>query len=93
MGAPAKNRKNVDREKELRGSSEGSSSTSRDATQRSAPKSISRLDGNRDPSARNAVDYTKPTDLKNLSEFLGIAGWYTARGVSTKSKPSLHMYA
>ncbi|KAH3910556.1 hypothetical protein HBI56_202860 [Parastagonospora nodorum] len=62
-------------------SSDGSSSASRDPTQRSEPKSINKLDGNRDPSANGVLDYTRPTDLKNISEFLGLAGWYTARGI------------
>ena len=75
-------KKNAKREKQPKDSSNGSSSGSRDPTQRSSGKSIPRLDGNRDPNS-NAVDYAKPTDLKNISEFLGLAGWYTARGVST----------
>lgn len=80
MAGPAK--KNAKREQKSQGSSNGSSSASRDPTQRSLPKSIPRLDGNRDPKAL-VIDYTRPGDLKNISEFLGIAGWYTARGVST----------
>jgi eukaryotic translation initiation factor 2C len=71
-------------EKKPQGSSQGSSSASRDPTQRST-KSIPRLDGNRDPSALAPIDYTRPTDLKNISEFLGIGGWYAARGVSTNA--------
>ncbi|KAH8727196.1 Piwi domain-containing protein [Phaeosphaeriaceae sp. PMI808] len=64
-------------EKKPEDSSNSSSSGSRDATQRSIP----RLDGNRDPNARGVLEYTKPTDLKNMSEFLGLTGWYAARGV------------
>ena len=86
MGRPAK--RNATVEKKPSGSSSGSSSASRDPTQRSAPKSIPRLDGNRDPHVNGVLDYTRPTDLKNISEFLGIAGWYTARGVSTNAFPS-----
>jgi eukaryotic translation initiation factor 2C len=71
-------------EKKPQGSSQSSSSASRDPTQRST-KSIPRLDGNRDPSALAPIDYTRPTDLKNISEFLGIGGWYAARGVSTNA--------
>ncbi|KAF1843981.1 eukaryotic translation initiation factor 2C 2 [Cucurbitaria berberidis CBS 394.84] len=72
-GPPKKYARN---EQQSQGSSNGSSSASRDPTQRSIP----RLDGNRDPIVK-AIDYTKPTDLKNISEFLGISGWYTARGI------------
>lgn len=75
------------------GSSNGSSSASRDPTQRSEPKSIPRLDGNRDPTLNGVLDYTKPTDLKNISDFLGTAGWYAARGVSTNILPSWFTHA
>jgi hypothetical protein len=78
--------------KQPQGSSQGSSSASRDPTQRST-KSIPRLDGNRDPSVLVPVDYTRPTDLKNISEFLGIGGWYAARGVSTNTLLSQPAYA
>lgn len=59
------------------------SSASRDPTQRS----INKLDGNKDPQGHGQCpqDYTRPNDLKNLSEFLGMAGWYTARGVSSNA--------
>jgi hypothetical protein len=83
MAGPAK--KHAKNEKKPQGSSNGSSSASRDPTQRSAPKSITRLDGNRDPSVNGVLDYTRPTDLKNISEFLGLAGWYAARGVSSNA--------
>jgi len=72
-------------------SSDGSSSASRDPTQRSEPKSINKLDGNRDPTA-GVLDYTRPTDLKNISEFLGLAGWYAARGVSTNPPAYARMF-
>jgi eukaryotic translation initiation factor 2C len=78
MGAPAKKRAQA--EKQPQGSSKGSSSASRDPTQRSIP----RLDGNRDPAVA-PTEYTRPTDLKNISEFLGLAGWYAARGVSANT--------
>jgi len=83
MAGPAKKRAQA--EKKPEGSSNGSSSASRDPTQRSVPKSIPRLDGNRDPGVGGVLDYTKPTDLKNISEFLGLAGWYQARGVSANA--------
>ena len=83
MAGPAKKRAQADNKSS--GSSKDSSSESRDLTQRSAPKSIPRLDGNRDPSFRKAIDYTAPNDLKNLSEFLSMGGWYAARGVSTNA--------
>jgi hypothetical protein len=87
MAGPAKKRAQV--EKQSGDSSNGSASHSHDLTQRSAPKSIPRLDGNRDPAVRKAVDYTTPNDLKNISEFLGMRGWYAARGVST-TLPNKH---
>ncbi|CAN9089423.1 unnamed protein product [Alternaria alternata] len=80
MAGPAKKRAQA--EKQSNGSSNGSSSQSRDPTQRSAPKSIPRLDGNRDPNVRAPVEYTDPRDLKNISDFLGMAGWYQARGIT-----------
>jgi hypothetical protein len=84
MGRPAKRRAHT--EQQAASSSGDSSSASRDPTQRSEPKSIPRLDGNRDPVAgRIPIDYSKPTDLKNISEALGLGGWYAARGVSANS--------
>jgi hypothetical protein len=88
MGGPSKKRAQA--EKKGSGSSDApqssGDSSGRDDTQRSTPKSIPRLDGNRDPAIRStkpiAVDYSKPNDLKNISDFLGMAGWYVARGVS-----------
>jgi eukaryotic translation initiation factor 2C len=83
MAGPAKKRAIA--EKQSNGSSNGSSSDSRDPTQRSE-KSIPRLDGNRDPNIPcAAADYSDPRDLKNISDFLGLGGWYTARGVSTST--------
>ncbi|KAF1946406.1 Piwi-domain-containing protein [Clathrospora elynae] len=81
MAGPAKKRAQA--EKKHSGSSNGSSSESRDPTQRSTPKSIPHLDGNRDPSiSRIPIDYSVPTDLKNISDFLGLGGWYAARGLA-----------
>ena len=85
MAGPAKKR--AEAEKQPSGSS-GGSSGSRDPTQRSMTKSIPRLDGNRDPSTLRPIDYAQAKDLKNLSEFLGMAGWYAARGVSTNPPTS-----
>ena len=88
MAGPAKKRAQA--EKKSSGSSDAQSS-SNDRTQRSSPKAIAPLDGNMDPDAPRAVtqvtgriptDYTNARDLKNISDFLGMAGWYTARGVS-----------
>ena len=91
MGGAPKRRALAEKEP---GSSSGSSGNSRDATERSALKSITRLDGNRDPTppnnGRHAIDYSRPQDLKNISEALGYAGWCVARGVSNKHSPSLH---
>lgn len=95
MGGPPKRRAQA--EKKSSGSSGDSSSASRDPTQRSTPKSIPRLDGNRDPLIsgphRVPTEYSKVTDLKNISEFLGLAGWYTARGVSTNGSLSFLCHA
>lgn len=81
MAGPAKVR-TASQKQQQQQQTAGSSgdSSSRDPTQRS----INRFDGNRDPHGHGAgvMDYTRPNDLKNLSEFLGMAGWYTARGVS-----------
>jgi hypothetical protein len=94
MAGPAKKRAQA--EKKSSGSSDAQSS-SNDRTQRSSPKAIAPLDGNMDPDAPRAVthmagrvpaDYTNAKDLKNISDFLGMAGWYTARGVSRLPSPS-----
>lgn len=59
-------------------------SVSSESTQRTL-QDISGLDGARDPVYVRRVpeEYSKITDLKNISEALGIGGWYVARGVST----------
>jgi eukaryotic translation initiation factor 2C len=97
MAGPSKRRAIAEKQPHQQGSSQGSSSASRDPTQRSTPQSISRLDGNRDPSLAattgGVLDYTRPTDLKNISEFLGLAGWYVARGVSTNAFQFLFPFA
>ncbi|KAF2121980.1 Piwi domain-containing protein [Lophiotrema nucula] len=86
MAGPAKKRAQAEKKPtsssdSARQSTQGSSGREV-ASQRSVPKSIPRLDGNRDPTNTvKAVDYSKPTDLKNISEFLGILGWYQARGL------------
>jgi eukaryotic translation initiation factor 2C len=83
MAGPAKKRAQKEKHQQQAGSSKDSSSASRDPTQRS----INKFDGNKDPTGHGngVLDYTKPNDLKNLSEFLGISGWYTARGVSANA--------
>lgn len=94
MGGPSKRR--AEAEQKGSSSSGNSSGRSRDATQRSDPRSINRYDGNRDPLMTGpglqkgpAVEYSRPQDLKNISEALGYAGWCVARGVSTNAFPSL----
>lgn len=85
MAGPAKKRAQA--EQKGSGSSEERQSSGRDVTQRSTPKSIPRLDGNRDPvftAARKPIDYSNLKDLKNISDFLGMRGWYVARGVSPR---------
>lgn len=89
MAAGAKKRYAGNEAKPKHESSNGSSSgeASRDPTQRA----IKAFDGNRDPSipdGRRPIDYMTTGSLKNLSEFLGAAGWYAARGVSTKNSHS-----
>ncbi|KAK7193057.1 hypothetical protein DPSP01_007599 [Paraphaeosphaeria sporulosa] len=86
MGGPSKRRAKA--EKKGTSSSGNSSGRSRDATERSNPKSIPRLDGNRDPhptgpglSRNPVIEYSRPQDLKNISEALGYAGWCVARGL------------
>jgi hypothetical protein len=96
MAGPPKKRAQA--EKQNAGSSESQQSSrdaGYDATKRSSPASIPRLDGNRDPGVPDrgaAINYSKLTDLKNISEFMGIAGWCVARGVSTPTTllPSSH---
>lgn len=87
-GPPNKYKRRVEAEKGT-SSSGNSSGHSHDDTERSAPKSIPRLDGNRDPVVPGkplpVVDYARPQDLKNISEALGYAGWCVARGVSTNA--------
>jgi len=92
MAGPAKKRAQA--EKKASGSSDTQQSSRgsagrRDATQRSSPTSIPRLDGNRDPPEKAfgvpPIDYSQPKDLKNLSDFLGMGGWYVARGVSSNA--------
>lgn len=87
MAGPAKNRNHQQKHQQQTGRSSDNSSSSRDPTQRS----ISKFDGNKDPHGHGAgvMDYTRPNDLKNLSEFLGMGGWAAARGVST-SGPDMH---
>jgi len=88
MAGPAKKRAQA--EKKSNDSSEehkSSRNSGREETpQRSTPKSLPRFDGNRDPQTRdlatlsqNSADYA---NLKNISDALGMAGWYIARGVS-----------
>ncbi|KAF2278534.1 Piwi-domain-containing protein [Westerdykella ornata] len=77
MAGPAKARAQAEKKPSASSDSQPSGETGQRTTQRSIP----RLDGNRDRlPGLHAVDYTKHTDLKNLSEFLGAGGWYTARG-------------
>ena len=81
-GAP-KQRARREKQQQQQARSSDNSSASRDPTQRS----INKYDGNKDPHGHGTgvMDYTRPNDLKNLSEFLGMSGWYTARGVSANA--------
>ncbi|KAF1362486.1 Piwi-domain-containing protein [Lizonia empirigonia] len=83
MAGPAKKRGQKEKQPQQQASSSQDSSASRDPTQRS----INKLDGNKDPHGHGegVMEYTKESDLKNLSEFLGISGWYTARGLTIPS--------
>jgi hypothetical protein len=90
MAGPAKQRAQKEKQQQQAArSSNDSSSASRDPTQRS----INKYDGNKDPHGHGAgvLEYTRPNDLKNLSEFLGMAGWYTARGVSANAPLPTHI--
>jgi len=84
MGGPSKRRRADGENLGKNPSSSGESGS------RSTPKSIPRLDGNKDPiitkPGRNAVDYSQANDLKNISEALGMAGWFTARGESVGNR-------
>jgi hypothetical protein len=88
MGGASKKRAQAEKKTSGSSGSQPSSGHGYGDTQRSTPKAIPRLDGNRDPgvyggaSGSKAIDYTDPRDLKNISEFLGMAGWSVARGVS-----------
>lgn len=85
MAGPAKKR--VQAESQATGSSENQSANS-------GRQSIPRNDGGRDrpeassgqrrivPVGQAAIERSDPRDLKNISEFLGLVGWYAARGVS-----------
>lgn len=89
MGGPPKKRAQAEK-KSSSSSDTQQSSGNRNATQRSTPKSIPRLDGNRDPAGgqgRAPIEYSKPTSMKNISEFLGMAGWAVVHGVSTHLFP------
>lgn len=84
MAGPAKSRSNAQKQQQQQAArSSDNSSSSRGPTQRS----INKFDGNKDPHGHGTgvMDYTRPNDLKNLSEFLGMSGWYTARGVSANT--------
>lgn len=90
MAGPAKQHAKKEKQQQQQArSSNDASSISRDPTQRS----INKFDGNKDPHGHGAgvLDYTRPNDLKNLSEFLGMSGWYTARGVSSNAPLSTTM--
>ncbi|KAF2747569.1 Piwi-domain-containing protein [Sporormia fimetaria CBS 119925] len=81
MAGPAKRRAQAEKETPATSDSHGSGGNAgRGAVHASSPKSIPRVDGNRDPADRAPIEYSRPNDLKNLSEFLGLAGWYAARG-------------
>lgn len=77
MGGPSKRRAQIENK---------SPSSSGESSGQSVNRAIPPLDGNRDPEGagnrRNPIDYSKPTDLKNISEALGLAGWVMARGVT-----------
>ena len=91
MAGPAKQRAQKEKQQQQATRSSNDSSASRDPTQRS----INKYDGNKDPHGHGAgvLEYTRLNDLKNLSEFLGMAGWYTARGVSANAlSQSIYAY-
>lgn len=87
MAGPSKQRAHKKQEQEQARSSDNSSA-SRNNTQRS----INKFDGNKDPTGhgKGVLDYTRPQDLKNLAEFLGLGGHEAARGVSETPLSSQH---
>ncbi len=90
MAGPAKHRAQKEKQQQQQQArSSDNSSASHGPTQRS----INKFDGNKDPHGhgQGVTDYTRPNDLKNLSEFLGMSGWCAARGVSTNT-PLSHTF-
>lgn len=84
MAGPAKQKQHKqEKQEQKQARSSDDSSSSRNNTQRS----INKYDGNKDPAGhgKGVLDYTRPQDLKNLSDFLGFAGYEVARGVSTNA--------
>lgn len=83
MAGPAKKR--AQGEKQAPGAV--SSDTQPSSGDRSTPKSIPRMDGNRDPGipeGKAPMEYSNEKDLKNIGSALGLAGWCVANGVSAE---------
>jgi len=88
MAGPAKKRAQAEKKSNVSSEEHKSSHNSgrEETPQRSTPKSLPHFDGNRDPQtmdlatlSQNSADYA---NLRNISDALGMAGWYIARGVS-----------
>ncbi|KAF2201527.1 Piwi-domain-containing protein [Delitschia confertaspora ATCC 74209] len=90
------NKKRADTVKKSSGHSKGQDSRgSSDNMPRSSPKRIGNFDGANDSGSvkkRKPEDYIPKRDLLNISDFLGMQGWYAARGVeipnSLPSRPA-----
>lgn len=87
MAGPSKLRKNKEEKQQQKQQREEASSADNSSGSRPTQRSINKFDGNRDPDGHGVgvLEYTRPNDLKNLSEFLGFAGWCAARGVSANA--------
>ncbi|KAF2018363.1 eukaryotic translation initiation factor 2C 2, partial [Aaosphaeria arxii CBS 175.79] len=77
MAGPGKKRAGQEK---AASSSTDTQQSSRDTAQQGTAKPIAAYDGHGDSSALVPINYSNERDLKNISEFLGMAGWYAARG-------------
>lgn len=94
MAGPSKQR-NQKGEKQQQKQQNQAHSTDNSSGSLPTGRSIDRYDGNRDPDGHGVgvMEYTRLNDLKNLSDFLGFAGWCAARGVSANAPVPHPAYA
>jgi eukaryotic translation initiation factor 2C len=95
MAGPSKLRNHKEEKKQQKQQREEARSADNSSGSRPTERSIDKFDGNRDPDGhgRGVMEYTRLNDLKNLSEFLGFAGWCAARGVSANAPVPHPAYA